>query len=60
MRNYNIYTDEYGNCIVEVYNQGEHEMLSIQQSLTKQGYVITGVDGLFIKCHKIGEGEESY
>ena len=58
MNNYIIYKDEYGNCIVEVLNQSEHEMLSVQQTLTQKGYIISEVCGTFIKCRKINEGEE--
>ena len=53
--NYIIYTNEYGNAIVEVLNEGEHEMLSVQKSLIEQGYIISEVCGLFIKCHKISD-----
>ena len=58
MKNYDIYTNEYGDAIVEVFNEGEEEMLRMQQSLTQQGYIISQVCGCFIKCHKVGEGEE--
>ena len=58
MSNYIIYKDDYGNCIVEVLNKGEHEMLSVQQTLTQKGYIISEVFGTFIKCYKVGEYEE--
>lgn len=58
MSNYIIYKDEYGHCIVEVLNQGEHEMLSVQQALTIRGFIISEVCGTFIKCHQVGESEE--
>ena len=57
MSNYIIYKDEYRNCIVEVLNQGEHEMLSVQQTLTQKGYMISEVCGTFIKCYQVGEEE---
>lgn len=59
MSNYTIYTNETGEVIVEVpLNATENEMLSIQQSLTEQGYIIYFVCRPFIKCHKIGQGVE--
>ena len=58
MSSYIIYKDDCGNCIVEVLNQGEYEMLSVQQTLTQKGYIISEVCGTFIKCHKIIEDEE--
>lgn len=59
MMNYIIYKSDFGDCIVEIFNEGEQEMLSIQQSLTQQGYIITDVCGLYIKCHKVNEGTEN-
>lgn len=58
MSNYIIYKNEYGNCIVEVLNQGEHEMLSVQQTLTRKGYIISEVCGIFIKCYEVVPPEE--
>ena len=58
MMNYIIYTSEYGECIVEVLNLNEQDLLEVETSLIKQQYIITEVDGRFIKCHKFGQGDE--
>ena len=59
MKNYIIYENETGDVVVEVaLNTTESELLSIQQSLTEQGFIINFVCRPFIKCHKIGQGEE--
>ena len=58
MMNYIIYTSEYGDCIVEVLNLNDQDLLQVETSLIKQQYIITEVDGRYIKCHKIGSGSE--
>lgn len=52
MKNYKIYTSEYGDyIIVEIYN--ETDLLNIQYDLVSQGYIIAElIAGKFIKCMK--------
>lgn len=57
MMNYVIYKSDFGYCIVEVLNLNDNDMLEVQQSITKQGYIITEVCGSYIKCYKKGELE---
>ena len=58
MKSYIIYkNDEFNEYIVEILNEGQRELLSVEQDLVRQGYVITQVIGVFIKCFKI-ESEE--
>lgn len=52
MMNYIIYKSDFGECIVEVLNLNDSDMLEVQQSITKQGYIITEVCGKYIKCYK--------
>ena len=52
MRNYTIYTSEYGDeVIVEIYNKGDYELLNVQKDLISQGYIIEEVCGKYIKCY---------
>lgn len=52
MMNYIIYKSDFEDCIVEVLNLNDSDMLEVQQSITRQGYIITEVYGRYIKCHK--------
>lgn len=61
MMNYILYTNEYGDCIAEVFNYNESEMLDVQKQLVAKGYLILEIIGRFIKCHKTsayGENNE--
>ena len=58
MMNYIVYTSEFGDCIVEVFNENENDLLNVETQLVTKGYIITEVSGKYIKCHKVGQGEE--
>jgi len=53
MRNFELYTNENGDCICEMLNEGLEELQNVEGELIRMGYVITNVKGLFIKCLKV-------
>lgn len=55
MMNYILYTSEYGECIAEVLNYSDSEMLDVQKQLVTKGYLILEIVGRFIKCQKISD-----
>lgn len=55
MNGYIIYESEYGDFLVEMLNEGREELYRIEKSLIEQGFIISKVEGLFIKCHKVRE-----
>jgi len=55
MMNYILYTSEYGECIAEVLNDSESEMLDVQKQLVAKGYLIEETIGRLIKCRKISD-----
>ena len=57
MINYILYRSEYSDndCIAEVLNDNEIDMLDVQKQLLSKGYIIDRVNGTYIKCHKAHE-----
>lgn len=55
MMNYILYKSEHGECIAEVFNQNENEMLDVQKQLVAKGYLILEIVGRFIKCCKVSD-----
>lgn len=57
MINYILYKSEYEecDCIAEVLNENENEILSVQKQLVSKGYLIEKTVGRFIKCRKISD-----
>lgn len=55
MQNFTIYkeVEEGFEYIVEMYNQGYENLQQVEKQLIEQGFIITEVSGLFIKCVKM-------
>ncbi len=55
MQDYTIYkeVEEGFEYIVEMYNEGYENLQRIEKHLIEQGFIITEVKGLFIKCVKM-------
>lgn len=54
MGEYAIYENEHGCFIVETFSKGWGELYDIEKDLLEHGFVITNIDGRFIKCYKVG------
>ena len=57
MQSFTIYkeTEEGFEYIVEMYNEGYENLQRVEKQLIEQGFIITEVTGLFIKCVKLSE-----
>ena len=57
MNNYIVWhnENEENEIIVEVLNEGLEEMLKVEKIFIKANYVITSVDGMYIKMTKVEE-----
>ena len=57
MNNYIVWhnENEENEIIVEVLNEGIDELLKVEKIFIKANYVITNVDGMYIKMTKVEE-----